>query len=196
VRKQQQALSDRTDEQLMRAFQAGESVAFQTLYHRYSKRVLYYFFRMLGNSEEKAQDFLQELFMKIVENPTRFDPSRKFSTWLFSVAHNMCKNEYRKQEVRKVMVPGQDLDGHSDSPTTQDQQADLNAFRTLLYRELNELDEEKKTAFLLRHREGFSVKEISQVLGCAEGTVKSRVFYANKFLALKLKDYKVILGEG
>lgn len=183
-----------TDERLMELLSSGETAAFDELYKRYSKRILYYFYRMLGHSNEKAQDFLQDLFLKIIENPKRFDPKRRFSTWVFSVAHNMCKNEYRKLEVRKVMDHQSDVEVLGVPQDAQDRKADLNAFNQRLFQELELMDEDRRSAFLLRHREGFSVREISEVMQCSEGTVKSRVFYANKKLSEKLGAFRSIVN--
>jgi len=166
--------------------------AFNELYHRYHRRVFYYFYRMLGGVDEKAQDFLQDIFMKLVEKPEYFDTSKRFSTWLFSIAHNMCKNEYRKLAVRKVIDNEASVDVAQQNETDSATRTDLNLFTDQLFRELDQLSEEQKTAFLLRYREGFSIKEISQVLDCSEGTVKSRVFYTNKKLALKLEAFNPI----
>ncbi|WP_225154629.1 RNA polymerase sigma factor, partial [Bradyrhizobium sp. NBAIM08] len=72
----------------------GDQAAFSELYHRFKDRMYYYFYRMLGNSADLANDFVQELFMKIVEKPKSYNPNFAFHTWFYSVAHNMCKNEY------------------------------------------------------------------------------------------------------
>ena len=147
----------------------------------------YYFYRMLGHDKEKAQDFLQDLFMKVVDKPEMFDRSRRFSTWLFSCAHNMCKNEYRKMEVRRVMDPEAEVEYASGTVDQVD--VDLNDFTVKVYEELDNVEESHRTAFILRHREGFSIKEISKVIGCPEGTVKSKLFYTTKKLSYKLQIY-------
>ena len=89
-----------SDERLMELIVRGDERAFGALYDRYHSRLLNYFHRMLWHDRERAQDFLQELFTKVARNPASYDPARPFCTWLFSVANNMCKNEYRKEEVR------------------------------------------------------------------------------------------------
>src|SRR4051794_3865958 len=93
--------SQKTDEELMRLVQRGEERALTELYHRYSKKLVRYFHRMLWRDDDKAQDFLHDLFIKIIEKPDQFNPERKFSTWIYSAAFNMCKNEYRRQSVRQ-----------------------------------------------------------------------------------------------
>ena len=71
--------SEYSDEYLVQMLTNGDSEAFNQLYERYSNRLLYYFYRMLGNSNEKAQDFLQDIFIKLMSKSSTFDPSRKFN---------------------------------------------------------------------------------------------------------------------
>ncbi len=165
--------------------------AFNELYSRYNNRILYYFYRMLGNDKEKSQDFLQDIFMKVVEKPHMFNPKQKFTTWIFSIAHNMCKNEYRKLEVRKIIETYDTIENFCI--TNEEFNIDLNDFTKELYTELETMDEDHKTAFLLKYREGFQIKEISKVLNCAEGTVKSRIFNVNKKLAGRLSKFKTTI---
>jgi RNA polymerase sigma-70 factor, ECF subfamily len=177
------------DEDLMVAIHQGETDAFDELYDRYQKRLLYYFYRMLGNSREKAGDFLQDIFMKIIERPDQFDSSRRFCTWLFSVAHNMCKNEYRRLSVRKNVS----YDGETDYQDTADNHDEENRqLAEEIFNGLNDLGEIEKTAFLLYYREDFTVRDIGQVLNLPEGTVKSKLFYTRKKISerlhLKIKD--------
>ena len=180
------------DEKLMQWICSGDSKAFDTLYERYSKRMLHYFYRMLGKNEEKAQDFLQDLFLKVVEKPHLFDDKRRFSTWIFTLAANMCKNEYRRLEVRRngSTYIG-DFNATADDIVLPriDRQMDCKAFETLLYEELSQMNDTKQTPFLLRYQEHFSIKEISQTMNCSEGTVKSRLFYITKSLAQNLEVY-------
>ncbi len=179
-----------TDEQLVSNMQCGDHVAFNELYNRYSNRLLYYFYRMLGNSSEKAQDFLQDIFVKIIDNIDKFDTSRKFSTWAFSIAHNMCKNEYRSMEIRKnspIDDFNETLECPEELPVVEF--ANTDDFIRDLFCELENFDEIHKTVFLLHYREGFSLKDIAQALEISEGTVKSRLFYTRKRLAERLIKY-------
>jgi RNA polymerase sigma-70 factor (ECF subfamily) len=172
------------DEDLMIAIHQGETAAFDELYARYQKRLFYYFYRMLGNSREKAGDFLQDIFMKIIERPEQFDSSRRLCTWLFSVAHNMCKNEYRRLAVRKNVVWNGDL--HCDM-AVEYQDEEKRQLAEEIFNEINELGETEKTAFLLYYREDFSVRDIGQVLNLPEGTVKSKLFYTRKKISERLQ---------
>jgi len=172
------------DEDLMIAIHRGETDAFDELYTRYQKRLLYFFYRMLGNSNEKAGDFLQDIFLKIIERPDQFDTSRRFCTWIFSVAHNMCKNEYRRLSIRKNVVWDADMDYHRPMENQEEENRQL---AEEIFSEINELGETEKTAFLLYYREDFSVRDIGQVLNLPEGTVKSKLFYTRKRITEKLQ---------
>jgi RNA polymerase sigma-70 factor (ECF subfamily) len=182
-----------TDEKLMQGIQRRNMSAFDELYSRYSQRLLSYFHRELGGDEQKAQDFLQDLFLKIVEKPDSFDTSRSFSTWIFTVAYNMCKNEYRRLDVRRNAeddVRMEQVTRHSEAHSGNPEEGmDQAKFERVLLTELQELGDGHRSAFLLRHQQNLSIKEIAEVLGCSEGTVKSRLFYATQKLAARLKAF-------
>lgn len=186
-----------TDEQLVKLMISGDSQAFNHLYERYSKRLLYYFYRMLGNSNEKAQDFLQDIFVKLIDKAETFDTSRKFSTWIFSIAHNMCKNEYRRMETRKdtaIEAYHEDLQ-EPDDVLLDEQCINLEEFTRDLFEELDTFSEIHKTVFLLHYRENLPLREIGQVLEISEGTVKSRLFYVRKRLSERLVKYHNTLTD-
>ncbi|MBN2611515.1 MAG: RNA polymerase sigma factor [Bacteroidales bacterium] len=183
----EKAFHNYSDAGLMTQIRCANTLAFNELYSRYSRRMLYYFYRMLGNCEDTAQDFLQDLFYKIVDKPHLYNPAQKFSTWIFCIAHNMCKNEYRRRNVRQnIRLSSESFNDLSEKCETEN---DLSETINLIYRELDHLGESHKTAFILRYREGFQVNEISEVLNLPEGTVKSRLFYARRCLVEKLKKH-------
>jgi RNA polymerase sigma-70 factor (ECF subfamily) len=185
-----------SDERLMELLQQGDAAgpeAFDELYERYSRRLLIYFHRMLGGNHEKAQDFLQELFLKIVERPRLFNAEQRFRTWIYAVAHNMCKNEYRRLGISKIVESKADLEAIAraalDAEKQIENELDWKRFRAALFQELAKLGESHRATFLLRHQDGFSIKEISEVLHCSEGTTKSRLFYTAKKLAGQLSAF-------
>ncbi len=187
------------DEKLMQCIQQGVASAFDELYDRYSKRLLFYFFRELGGDEEKAQDFLQELFLKVIEKPGLFCTERKFSTWIFTVAYNMCKNEYRRMEVRNVIDNKVDIDetqpGIDGDFHPAERNLDQKAFENALTAELEKLEDGHRSAFLLRYQQNLTLKEIGDILGCSEGTIKSRLFYTTHKLASRLKAFNPYRAE-
>jgi RNA polymerase sigma-70 factor (ECF subfamily) len=185
-----------TDELLMQKMSNGDKRAFDELYDRYSGPLLAYFMRMLWKDRENAEDFLHDLFTKLIQKPEYFDPNRSFKTWIYSVANNMCKNEYKRQEVRKGTVNG--LDNHyslSDKSVNVMGEVQDVFFQEAFERSLDELDQKHREAFILRHVEGLSIKEISDTLNTNEGTIKSRIFYAVKYLAESLKEFDPVLNR-
>ena len=151
-----------TDSELMQQIVSGDQAAFSELYLRYKDRMYYYFYRMLNNSADQANDFLQELFMKLIEKPESYKPAYPFATWLYSVANNMCKNEYRRRGVRQEYQDYQALDPKFDHPndyTIEPEQLIEKVFQTL-----DQLGDEHRSAFLLRYREGFPIKEVAGIL--------------------------------
>jgi RNA polymerase sigma-70 factor (ECF subfamily) len=182
-----------SDEKLMHEMQQGKEQAFQELYDRYAQSLYQYFYRRMWKDKEKAEDFVHDLFTKLIKKPDSFDTTRSFKTWIFSVANNMTINEYKKQAVRSIVTSGEETEYQASSTASADSIVQDEMFREALERELIELDEKHREVFELRHIQGFSVKEIAQTLGINEGTVKSRVFYAVKQLTGKLVEFKVTL---
>lgn len=182
-----------TDESLMECISKGDKRAFDELYNRYSGPLMGYFFRMLWKDREKAEDFVHDLFAKIVRKPNLFDTSRNFKTWMYSVANNMCKNEYKKQEIRKNTSNGLDETYQvKDHQTSVLDEVSDSQFKEAFENSLDVLDAKHSEVFKLRHIEGLSIKEIAEVLELSDGTVKSRLFYATKYLAAELNDFNPI----
>jgi len=175
----------------MEFIQQSDTAAFDELYQRYSQRLLYYFYRMFGGDEYKAQDFLQDLFLKIIEKPNQFVSKQRFSSWIFTVAHNMCRNEYRRISVRQVVKNTTNLDSVSDGKDDNfiEQQIDQKIFESQMLKQLKKLNPDYQTTFLLRFQENLSIKEISKILDCSEGTIKSRLFHTTKKLMERLRAF-------
>jgi RNA polymerase sigma-70 factor (ECF subfamily) len=179
----------RSDEELMAMVLNKNELAFGELYCRYSKKMFSFFYRMLNCDKDKARDFLQDLFLKLIEKPQSFDPERKFPPWFYSLATNMCKNEYKKIKLRNE---------HSDSLSYSDVSVDTNIYDELdlksfigeLYHFLENVDDDHRSAFLLRYGNNLSIKEIAEILECPEGTIKSRLYYTMKYLSERLTVYK------
>lgn len=165
----------------------GDHAAFDELYDRYARRLLFYFHRMLGGEEAAAHDALHDLFLKLVERPELYAPGRRFSTWIFSIAHNMCKNEYRRRDAREsIRMPLDEIPSGQESILDR---IDREAFGRALAAELDTLPEELRATFILRHHEGLGMQEIAEILDCPLGTVKSRLFNIVRRLADRLDEY-------
>lgn len=184
-------IAEKSDEDLMREVAKGDAKAFNEIYQRYAQKLMGYFWRMLWKDSEKAEDFVHDIFAKMVERPELYNPERPFKTWIFSVANNMCKNEYRKQSIRQTK--SSDLSNLMHLVTSGDSpeiDSEKSLFREALALAMENLDEKHKTVFILRYKMNLSVKEVSESMGISEGTVKSRLFYALKKLAVELEDFK------
>ena len=167
---------------------AGCERSFGKLYDRYGRRMHGYFYRLLGQDVHRADDFTQELFLKLIQKKELYDPSRKFSTWLYTVAGNMVKNEYRRLSRQKPLPPMPES-FEENFPKNIDHQV----FKKQLNKELEQLDDTQRQCFVLRYQEEMSIKEISEIMECPEGTVKSRLFYTLRNLANKLQGFKIMV---
>lgn len=191
----QKQVKQLSDEELMKLLSKGNQRAFDEIYLRYSDVLFGYFMKMLSRDKEKCEDMVHDLFAKIIRKPDYFNVNRSFRTWVFSVACNMCKNEYKRMSVRKHVSndfePAKSLQAESDTL----KKVQESTFSESFYKALNALDEKHKNVFALRHFEGLSMKEIAETLEINEGTVKSRLFYATKTLAKELKEFNPIYNQ-
>jgi RNA polymerase sigma-70 factor (ECF subfamily) len=184
-------LAKKSDEELMLLIQQGEERALTELYKRYSKIMIRYFYRMLWQDKNTAQDFLHDIFVKLIENPKSFNTNKKFSTWFYSVAHNMCKNEYRKQNFRNAANSDIQLVERMENRISED--IDQQEFLKVLNDALMLWEEEDRSLFIFRYELEMTFIEIGAVLNCPEGTARSRWFYLRKELAERLQEFKSIL---
>ncbi|MFT6982557.1 MAG: RNA polymerase sigma-70 factor (ECF subfamily) [Crocinitomicaceae bacterium] len=182
-----------TDERLVELLSSNRSnEALTELHARYSNKVLGYFVRMLHGDLNKAQDFVQELFMKILEKHHQFDLNRKFYTWMFTIASNMCKTEYRS--TNRMTYSGKESDFETGADWNENF-ADKDLFNSKLKTAISKLEVHHREAFVLRHVQDLSINEISEILNISKGTVKSRIFYGTKIIAKELIEFKPT-GEG
>jgi len=185
-----------SDEELMFYLSSGEVLAFDELYARYSRRLMIYFTRMLNFDKDLAEDALQDLFLKIAEHPEKFDRSRSFKTWIFSVASNTCKNFYRHKQV---VIQSQEEIFYLDTKVSESSflklanKLDAVEFRKMLEEILDELPPEKKEAFILKYQEEKTIAEIAFIQNCPEGSVKSRLHYTLKILEEKLHLFNPVM---
>ena len=170
--------------QIIRQCKLGNIGSFATLVTRYGGRVSGIIYHMIGYSSN-TDDLAQEVFIKAYRNLTHFRETAKFSTWLYRITVNTVYDYLRKQKVRTT-IP---LDKTGPLPvpetiTTGAQKAEL---KQLLNRELQKLPLKYRTVLILKEFEGFSYKEIADVLHCRIGTVESRLFRARNSLLDKIK---------
>ena len=179
------------DAAVVAAFLGGEERAFQELVERYQTRLLNFIYRTIGD-REKAEDLVQEVFIRVYRHLHRFDRTKKFSTWVYTIASNLAKNELRNRS-RNPLVLFQTIKGNWEDEDRPLQFEDTTARPDDLYRKrhLRELVEETvaklpehhRQVFVLRELEGKSYEEIAEITDCNLGTVKSRLNRARNAFA-------------
>jgi RNA polymerase sigma-70 factor (ECF subfamily) len=138
---------------------------------------------MFHGDRDKAQDFVQDLFVRILERHHQFVPNRKFSTWMFTIASNMCKTAFRDNPI-KLPVEGNEKVYWAEDVHTKSE------FQKALMNALSNLEEVHRSTFVLRYMNQLSLKEISDIERVPLGTVKSRLFHATKKMADALKEFQ------
>lgn len=165
----------------------GDPDAFRELLERYESRVFSLILRMVRCAPD-AEDIAQDTFLKAFRNLSSYDPSFPFVTWLFKIAHNTSLDFLRRKKPQTV--PLQDDEGPAAAAATNrppDSDAESILRRTLIDGLFAALPPLYREALILRHKEGLELKEIAQVLGVPEGTVKIRLFRARERLRRALE---------
>src|SRR5919201_2131729 len=176
---------ERTDEELLAAYQQGDPGAFETLLRRHRAPLFTFLLRMLGD-REKAEDLAQETFLRIVKGAQAWERRARFQTWLFTIARNLCVDQSRRDRFRRAdsldaegpdgepplveSVPGAGIDPERAAASAK--------VRPLLQRALLSLPAEQREVFMLREQAGVPFREIAEMTGVNENTVKSRMRYA------------------
>lgn len=174
---------DPTDKELLARVKANDTTAFSVLVDRYKVRLFNLIYRMLRNREE-AEDILQETFLRVFKEKERYDPTYSFSTWIYTITLNLCRNELKRKKKFKFF--GIDLVGN-DRRYAVEGVGNKNCLSSTLERAIASLPVKYRTVFLLREVNQLSYKEMSQSLGIPLGTVKSRVNRARLMLRKELK---------
>ncbi len=182
------AMKKQADEDLMRAYQKGEAAAFEVLLLRHERGVLNFVYRKVRD-RDRAEELTQEVFLRVVRTAARYEPRAKFTTWLYTIARNLCIDESRKARRRRTVsldeTIGDDGEGSSRVERIIDTEAASGAgeiarsqFMEVLSEGLDALPEEQREVFILRHVEGMKFVDIAKVQDVSENTVKSRMRYA------------------
>jgi RNA polymerase sigma-70 factor (ECF subfamily) len=185
------------DAALMLRVKQGDTAAFEQLVEKYKQPVINVVYRMLRDATE-AEDVAQNVFVQVFKSAGRYEVSSKFSTWLFTIARNLCLNELR----RRSRHPADSMDvSHPEQEDQPWQQfEDKKTFSppdTLLHGELEtkieeamaELPENQRTAILLCRQDELSYEDIAKVLQCSLSATKSLIHRGRETLKQKLKPY-------
>jgi RNA polymerase sigma-70 factor (ECF subfamily) len=177
------ALQEMDDSALAAAFLAGERRAFDELVERYQTRLLNFVYRSTGD-RERAEDLVQETFIRVYRHLHRFDQTKKFSTWVYTIASNLAKNELRNRSRNPLVLfqtikRNWDADQRplewEDNTYRPDDLFRKRHLRQMVEAAVAELPEHHRTVFMLREMEGKTYEEIAEITGVNLGTVKSRL---------------------
>ena len=176
-------LRELDDSGVVAQFLAGEKRAFNELVERYQTRLLNFVYRTTGD-RERAEDLVQETFIRVYRHLHRFDQTKKFSTWIYTIASNLAKNELRNrsrnplvlfQAIKKNWDADQRPLEWEDNTYRPDDLFRKRHLRRMVESAVSELPEHHRTVFVLREMEGKTYEEIADITKCNLGTVKSRL---------------------
>jgi RNA polymerase sigma-70 factor, ECF subfamily len=194
-REQLKSLEEMSDSDLVQAHLDGHPMAFSELYDRYRDRLVHFIGRKTGD-RDRAEDLVQEAFIRVTRHLHRFDQTKKFSTWIYTICANLSKNELRNRS-RSPLVLFQKLTTHwePDHRPLQFEDSTMEPDRLYRHRYLREIVEETvetlpehhQLVFRLRELEGKSYEEIAEITGVNLGTVKSRLHRARTSFAEKIE---------
>jgi RNA polymerase sigma-70 factor (ECF subfamily) len=186
----------RTDEALMLAYRDGDGTAFEALYGRWRGPLYRYFLRQCGHAGQ-ADELFQDVFMRVIGASASYEPTAKFTTWLFRIAHNRLVDHWRKTGREPVDPLPSNEDGDDcefDPPGPEDagpeRQAERRELAQALMAALNELPEVQREAFLFAEEGGLTLEEIASISGVGRETSKSRLRYATAKLRNKLESWR------
>jgi RNA polymerase sigma-70 factor (ECF subfamily) len=191
----------RTDEALMLSFREGDARAFEELVSRHRRGLFNFLLRSVQN-RSRAEELLQEVFLRVVRSKDRYEKTAKLTTWLYTIARNLCVDESRRAKFRKtVSLDAPRRGAEDDSPAmvdtvaadqvATDEAAAAPQIRQRMAKAIDQLPDDQREVFLMRQINGLSFKEIGEIVGAPENTVKSRMRYALEKLRQELADFNL-----
>ena len=188
-----------SEKELILKAQVGDQTAFEQLIYNYDRAVLSIAMRYVRNNDD-AKDIYQEVFIRVYKSLKKFEFRSEFSTWIFRITTNVCLT-YKSRKKDQLMVPLQEefeednsefgrveLISDEKSPEEEILNTDLKNF---IGNAVDSLSERQRITFVLKHYEGYKIKEIAEMLNCKEGTVKKYLFDAINNLRKKLEPLGV-----
>jgi RNA polymerase sigma-70 factor (ECF subfamily) len=185
-----------SDESLMIDFVAGDEKAFDVLVHKYETPLINFLFRYLGDGAD-AEEVFQEAFIRVYTKRERFDPSRKFKTWLYTIALNLARTKLKRKRSAPLVAREENSGGSQDKIVLEGEAPEeYSPERNQETRELGEmvraavasLPQKQREVFMLFQYQDLNYAEIASVLGRPVGTIKSQMHYAVASLREKLKE--------
>lgn len=192
-----------SDEDLMERFRDGDARAFETLLERHERKIFNFIFRFV-RQREVANDLLQETFLRVVKNAKRYTRKAKFTTWLYTIARNQSIDALRRQKHRRHRSLDQSIGHEATGQTLLDrvpgrspdgfERTDAHEVSARVSAAIDELSDEQREVFVMREIMQLKFREIAEIVGVSENTIKSRMRYALEHLRLALADYAPAAG--
>jgi RNA polymerase sigma-70 factor (ECF subfamily) len=187
---------------LVERAKSGDIEAFEQLIVGCQKKVFNIAYRMIGNYDD-ANELAQEVFLKAFRSIKKFKGDSLFSTWIYKVTTNVCLDEIRTRKKKVVISLDQEIEFNDreikrqipDNAPTPDMEAETNELKQIVNESIAQLNENYRSVIILRDIQGLSYGEISKVVNCPEGTVKSRINRARQALKKILQGKKELLNE-
>ncbi|MBZ5638914.1 MAG: sigma-70 family RNA polymerase sigma factor [Acidobacteriia bacterium] len=174
-----------SDEDLVLAVQSGDTDSLGVLVARWEQPLFRFAFRLLQRTED-ARDVCQETFLRILTRSERFRVGARFSTWMYQIALNLCRDHVRRRKRWRFLTFEADegavehrVRERVEGPVSADPAASLerDEIRRAIHKALGTLAPEQREVLVLKEFEGLKFREIAEILGCPESTVKSRMYY-------------------
>ncbi|MBN2498534.1 MAG: RNA polymerase sigma factor [Deltaproteobacteria bacterium] len=180
----------------MERYQRGDVQAFEALLVRHRRGVFNFVLRFCAD-RHTAEELHQDVFMRVVQSAEGFKQRSRFTTWLYTIARNLCIDHLRKQKHRRTASLDQPIrDGETEqtlmdrmasSEASPDREADVARIRSCISAAVAELAEEQREVFLMREEAGLPFDEIARIVDAPVNTVKSRMRYALQNLRARLE---------
>lgn len=190
---------DPPDETLMLRYQGGDRTAFTQLVRRHQTALFNFALRQV-RIPQVAEEVVQETFVRVVQNAVDFKHEARFTTWAYTITRNLCIDHLRKRALRKHPSLDESRGEEGEGPTLGEQTADPRAsvereatgteLKARIAHAVEELPDEQREVFLMREIANLPFKEIAEITGVPENTVKSRMRYALERLQEALSEYE------
>jgi RNA polymerase sigma-70 factor (ECF subfamily) len=200
--------AEASDEELMVRFQRGDGLAFALLVRRHKTPLYHFALRQIG-SAPTAEEVVLDAFVRVVQSAGDFKHAARFLTWLYTIARNLCIDQMRKRALRRHSSPDDaahvvghprsrspEEDGPSLGECTPDTRANVERavisveIRDRVVAAIDKLPDDQREVFLMREVGNLLFKEIAEIVGVPENTIKSRMRYALECLQSALSEFE------
>jgi RNA polymerase sigma-70 factor (ECF subfamily) len=183
-----------TDKELINRFKLNDENAFNELIDRHKKMAFSLAYNMTGSIED-AEDISQEAFAIVYTQIAKFRGQSSFKTWFYRIVLNLCRRHYRKNQLISIIPlhffdkEGEEREIDVKVESTPESELSAKQIGKSIMTAITKLPIKQREVFVMKHLKGMKISEISEILGCAEGTVKTHLFRAIQKLQERLRDF-------